>query len=216
MITWMNKIAHRNRFYRFWGILQDWCWISKYVILSRSTEPFDEPIDGRQWMNESNLTWRLATESDILAMFQDGNYDISDKNRDFFLSFIESDSEYMLLGIIDDIIVTYAICASKQKRMYGKSFSLKDDESFAMICFTPATFRGRGLGPICLEAMADRCRTEKMKTLYIDISVGNQPSLRSAEKAKFRATDSGYYIFNFCKHSFLFPFGSLRNRFSGQ
>ncbi|MGL6194521.1 MAG: GNAT family N-acetyltransferase [Thermoguttaceae bacterium] len=210
MITYINKLVRSSSLKRFWGIVQDWCWVDINIILRKELDKISETNSQR---TTTSLTWRRATFSDIEWMLQQKVYDITDDNRAYFESFIKSNNEYMLLGELNGEICTYSICATEKKRMYGRLFELNPDEAFAMICFTPDMYRGKGYGPQCLIEMSRLCKDEGKKYLFIDIATSNVPSLKSAYKAGFQNTDSGYYLISFCKRKFLKIFGSLKQRF---
>lgn len=143
-----------------------------------------------------------------------GGYDIDTRREKFMKSFVQSSYEYLLLGMRDEMIHTYAVCAVRAKRMYGLFFRLEEDEAFISVCFTRQESRGQGWGPKCIREICRRCKAIGKKRVFIDISTANHASIRSAEKADAQKTDSGYYCIRIWKKDRLLPFGSYKNRFS--
>ncbi|MDR3108497.1 MAG: GNAT family N-acetyltransferase [Planctomycetaceae bacterium] len=158
----------------------------------------------------SSVCWKMATEKDVDKMILLGCYDVGEE---FIKSFVRSDNEYLLLGLKDNVIQTYAVCAVRQKRMNGLFFRLTDEETFISICFTRSDCRGQGWGPKCIREICRRCREANLKRVFIDISTSNTSSIRSAEKAGAKQTNSWYYRIRIWKRDHLFPFGQYRNRF---
>jgi GNAT superfamily N-acetyltransferase len=243
MITWLNQWAERSRFRRFWGIVREIFWIDLLLIFefhlnndhppnyscNNPNTPADntdnndtednntddnDTDDNDTDNNDNNITWKIATELDIDRMIYLGGYDIDSRREMFMKSFVQSSYEYLLLGMKDEMIHTYAVCAVRAKRMYGMFFRLEEDEAFISVCFTRQESRGQGWGPKCIREICRRCKTIGKKRVFIDISTANYPSIRSAEKADAHKTNSGYYCIRIWKKDRLLPFGSYKNRFS--
>ncbi|MDR0337141.1 MAG: GNAT family N-acetyltransferase [Planctomycetaceae bacterium] len=225
MITWLNRWAERSRFQKFWGIVREIFWIDLLLIFEfhldddhaynySSSNNNDNPnILTDNTDNNNNITWKIATESDIDRMIYLGGYDIDSRQEMFMKSFVQNTYEYLLLGIREEMIHTYAVCAIRAKRMYGMFFRLEEDEAFISVCFTRQESRGQGWGPKCIREICRRCKAIEKKRVFIDISTANHASIRSAEKANAQKTDSGYYRIRIWKKDRLLPFGSYRNRF---
>ncbi|MDR0704864.1 MAG: GNAT family N-acetyltransferase [Planctomycetaceae bacterium] len=228
MITWLNRWAERSRFRKFWGIVREIFWIDLLLIFefhlsndhpsndsrNNSDAPTDNANDDDDDDDDNNITWKIATESDIDRMIHLGGYDIDSRREMFMKSFVQSSYEYLLLGMRGETIHTYAVCAVRAKRMYGLFFRLEDDEAFISVCFTRQESRGQGWGPKCIREICRRCKAIGKKRVFIDISTANDASVRSAEKANAQKTDSGYYCIRIFKKDRLLPFGSYKNRFS--
>lgn len=211
MITWLNQWAGRSRFTRFWGIVKEVFWVDRYMLFEFCRNGNYSAAGGK---GDIGVMWRVAAEGDIERMRELGGYDIDLGREEFMKSFVQSDHEYLLLGMRDEIIYTYAVCAVRAKRMYGLFFRLEEGEAFISVCFTKPESRGQGWGPKCLGEICRRCWAAGKGRVFIDISTANLPSIRSAEKAGAQKTDSGYYRIRIWKRDYLFPFGMYKNRFS--
>jgi GNAT superfamily N-acetyltransferase len=222
MITWLNRWAKRSRFRRFWGIVREIFWIDLLLIFefhlnnnySYNYSCNNPNTSTNNTDDDNGITWKIATESDIDRMICLGGYDIDTRREKFMKSFVQSSYEYLLLGMRDEMIHTYAVCAVRAKRMYGLFFRLEEDEAFISVCFTRQESRGQGWGPKCIREICRRCKAIGKKRVFIDISTANHASIRSAEKADAQKTDSGYYCIRIWKKDRLLPFGSYKNRFS--
>jgi GNAT superfamily N-acetyltransferase len=226
MITWLNRWVTRSRFRKFWGIVREIFWIDLLLIFefhlnnnnsynnNSCNDSCNNPNIPTNNTEENNgITWKIATETDIDRMICLGGYDIDLRREMFMKSFVQSNYEYILLGMSGETIHTYAVCAVRAKRMYGLFFRLEDDEAFISVCFTRQESRGQGWGPKCIREICRRCKAIGKKRVFIDISTANDASIRSAEKANAQKTDSGYYCIRIWKKDRLLPFGSYRNRF---
>ncbi len=208
VIKTLNRWESRTRWRRFRSIVTEVFWIDKLLIYVYELDRMELPEN-----DEPDIQWKVATAEDIETLYRLGGYDVDDWSREFMLSFVKSDHEYLLLGLRDGTIHTYAVCAVEKKRMNGMFFRLENDEAFISVCFTHAESRGQGWGPRCIREICRRCHTEGKRRVFIDISTSNAPSIRSAEKAGARETDSGYYRNRIWKRDRLRPFGKYRGRF---
>ncbi len=204
----LNRWESRTRWRRFRSIITEVFWIDKIMIYVYELDRL-----GLAEQSEPSVEWKVATTEDIDAMYRQGGYDVDKRSRDFFLSFVESDHEYLLLGLQNGTIHTYAVCAVEQKRMNGLFFRLENDEAFISVCFTRAESRGRSWGPRCIREICRRCQVAGKHRVFIDISEANAASIRSAEKAGAVKTDSGYYRNRIWERDHLRPFGRYRDRF---
>ncbi|MDR2117582.1 MAG: GNAT family N-acetyltransferase [Planctomycetaceae bacterium] len=222
MITWLNQWADQSRFRKFWGIVKeifwiDQLWIFEFHLKNNDSDNYsDDNLNNNSDApagNDSGIIWKIATEEDIDRMKCLGCYDIDSKRDAFMKSFVQSHHEYLLLGIKNETIHTYAVCAVQAKRMYGLLFRLEEEEAFISVCFTKPESRGQGWGPKCIREICRRCTVIGKKRVFIDISTANHASIRSAEKSGAAKTDSGYYCIRIWKKDHLLPFGSYKNRF---
>ncbi len=213
IIKILNQWESRTRWHRLRSMITEVFWIDQLLIYVYELDQMSLFESHELDLKWTDVEWKVAQTADIETMYRLGGYEVNDWTRNFMLSFVESDHEFLLLGLQGGIIHTYAVCAVQKKRMNGRFFRLKDDEAFISVCFTHANSRGQGWGPRCIREICRRCQLDGKRRVFIDISIANAASIRSAEKAGALETGSGYYRNRIWKRDHLWPFGEYRGRF---
>ena len=207
MITWINAIARKSRFKRFWGIAREVFWIEKFLffqydvatIASREDTPFP-------------FRFRIAAPDDIQAMAQTNRHNFFSAEVPYYLK-ISQGNNFMILMEDQAQRIAYSACLFSAKKFTNRVFQLKDDEAYMLASFTLPEYRRRGIRQRCVFEMCKICHQRKTNKILAVIESSNIASIKSGEKVGAVRTDSGFYQLRIWKRDFIFPFGSLRSRF---